>query len=161
MWNVIGALVAVVVLAAIFFFAPSQVYSVAPAQVSRVIPCDPKVGDEEGNDCPCAFLGNCKGYDKHNKPLAARPHFNCDPQEGESLGGDCPQAQPAKEAAKPAAPHKPIYRRVLKSGHLDGEIDCKSVPLAIRQLSHEQILAAARSYGLSMAQIEKFRVCLN
>ena len=53
------------------------------------------------------------------------------------------------------------YHRVLKGGKLDGKVNCKKVPPVARQFSKDQVLAAAKEYGLSPAQISALRVCLH
>jgi hypothetical protein len=53
------------------------------------------------------------------------------------------------------------YRKVLKGGKIDGKVKCKSVPPVVHQFSKDQVLAAAKEYGLSPAQISALRVCLN
>jgi hypothetical protein len=53
------------------------------------------------------------------------------------------------------------HRRVLKGGKVDGKIDCKEVPEVAHHFTKDQVLAAAKEYGLSPAQISALRVCLN
>ena len=51
------------------------------------------------------------------------------------------------------------YRRVRKGGKIDGKVKCKSVPPVAHQFSKDQVLDAAKEYGLSPAQISALRVC--
>ena len=52
------------------------------------------------------------------------------------------------------------YRQVRKGRKIDGMVKCKSVPPVAHQYSKDQVLAAAKEYGLSPAQISALRVCL-
>ena len=61
---------------------------------------------------------------------------------------------PLVEKSKP-------HRKVLKGGKVDGKVNCKSVPEVAHQFSKDQVIAAAKEYGLSPAQISALRVCLN
>lgn len=54
-----------------------------------------------------------------------------------------------------------VYRKVLKGGRLDGKVDCSQVPAVAREFSPDQVIAAAKQYGLSPAQLSALRVCLN
>ena len=53
---------------------------------------------------------------------------------------------------------KPTPKRQLLKGK---KIDCGVVPKVAHQFSKDQVLAAAKEYGLSPAQISALRVCLN
>lgn len=55
---------------------------------------------------------------------------------------------------------KPIYRRVLPGGKLDGAIDCKAVPPVARSVPPEVVEQYARQYGVSEEAITKLRLCL-
>lgn len=59
------------------------------------------------------------------------------------------------------AVRKPVYHRVLKGGKIDGPVNCKSVPPLAKVYSPEQVLAAAKQYGLTPEQLGQLRVCLN
>ena len=68
----------------------------------------------------------------------------------------------AKSDTSPAPAPKPkVYRKVLKGGKLGAKVDCTWVPSVAHQFSKDQVLAAAKEYGLSPAQISALRVCLN
>lgn len=72
------------------------------------------------------------------------------------------EPQVLKPPVLPPLVEKPThYRRVLKGGKVDGKINCKAVPAVAHQFSKDQVLAAAKEYGLSPAQISALRVCLN
>jgi hypothetical protein len=72
------------------------------------------------------------------------------------------EPQVLKPPVVPPLVKKPTaYRRVHKGGKIDGAIKCKSVPQVAHQFSKDQVLAAAKEYGLSPAQISALRVCLN
>ena len=65
--------------------------------------------------------------------------------------------------AKPCPVVKPArtYRKVLTNGKLDGRIGCRYVPKIANKFDQEQILTAAKQYGLSPEQLSALRVCLN
>ena len=65
--------------------------------------------------------------------------------------------------AKPCPVVKPVrtYRKVLKSGGLDGRIGCRYVPKIVNEFDRAQILAGVAQYGLSPQQLSALRVCLN
>ena len=67
---------------------------------------------------------------------------------------ETPVLPPLVEKSKP-------HRKVLKGGRIDGKVNCKSVPEVAHQFSKDQVLAAAKEYGLAPAQISALRVCLN
>lgn len=54
-----------------------------------------------------------------------------------------------------------VYHRVVKDGKIDGAVKCKWVPKVAYLFSKDRVLAAAKEYGLSPAQISALRACLN
>jgi hypothetical protein len=54
-----------------------------------------------------------------------------------------------------------VYRKVLKGGKLGDAMACKQVRSAAAEYTKAQVLAAAKQYGLSPAQVSALRVCLN
>lgn len=56
---------------------------------------------------------------------------------------------------------KPVYHRVLKGGKIDGRVSCAHVPQIAYEYSKDQVINAAKQYGLSPAQLSALRVCLN
>ena len=65
-----------------------------------------------------------------------------------------PVIPPLVEKSKP-------HRRVHKGRRVDGAVECKTVARIAHQYSKAQVLAAAKEYGLSPAQISALRVCLS
>lgn len=79
-----------------------------------------------------------------------------------------PISMPVPATAAPAAPQKarakltrPVYHRVLKGGKIGGPMACGSVPLVAHQYPKEQVIAFASKLGMTPAQLDKLRVCLN
>ena len=73
-----------------------------------------------------------------------------------------PVAKSDTSPTPPAPAPKPkVYRKVLKGGKLGAKVDCTWVPSVAHQFSKDQVLAAAKEYGLSPAQISALRVCLH
>ena len=78
------------------------------------------------------------------KPLMAGHLAGC------TVAKPCPVVKPAR-----------TYRKVLTNGKLDGRIGCRYVPKIANKFDQEQILTAAKQYGLSPEQLSALRVCLN
>jgi hypothetical protein len=65
--------------------------------------------------------------------------------------------QVLKPPVVPPLVKKPTHSRRVPKG---GKIKCELVPQIAHQFSKDQVLAAAKEYGLSPAQISALRVCL-
>ena len=55
---------------------------------------------------------------------------------------------------------KPVYRKVLKGGQLGGPVTCDRVPAVAKQFPPDQVIAAAKQYGMTPTQLSQLRVCL-
>jgi hypothetical protein len=73
----------------------------------------------------------------------------------------CTVAHPCHPVKPVGNPKKPVYHKVLKGGKLDGPIDCKRVPEVAKTFTPEQVMKAAKQYGLTPEQLAQLRVCLN
>ena len=58
-----------------------------------------------------------------------------------------------KTAAK-----KPVYRRVLPGGNIDGQVNCKAVE-NFRQYDYATVQKYAGDYGVPAAVVQRYRVC--
>jgi hypothetical protein len=77
-----------------------------------------------------------------------------------------PAPKPApRKFARPKRPtveeKKPVYRKVIKGGKIDGPISCKQVPLIAHQYPPDKVIAVAKQYGLSPSETSQLRLCLN
>jgi len=72
-----------------------------------------------------------------------------------------PLPRPAAADKARAVTKKPVYHKVRADGLQGAVIDCKQVPLVAKQFTTEQVLTAAKKYGLSPEQLDQLRVCLN
>lgn len=83
------------------------------------------------------------------------------PVPGPVVLSPCTAEHPCHTVIQSGPPNKPVYNRVLKGGRIGAPINCKTVPLAAKVASKDDVIAAAKEYGLTPAQLAQLRVCLN
>ena len=77
------------------------------------------------------------------------------------MPAQCTVEHPCHTVIQSGPAKKPVYNRVLKGGRIGAPINCKTVPLAAKVASPDDVMKAAKEYGLTPAQLAQLRVCLN